>query len=255
MFFFFFFFFFYRTLHSAVLLILIMHVDWTPRTAESHFISFFLSVHFFASRSPSANPFLVVERNNSKYFCRMKSGTQIHYTDKTFQTNARWFPIIIQIWKSVPYVRYTRSHFCYYILYGCFVRRNMLRTRLNWRSAYSVKRFTLSMLPSFNTCMRTRVYVCISVCHTYLGVIFGCHIVKNARGEVSKWERATMILLVSRRHDTHPKFPLSSVDRGGRHVLTSQMCIAISSTLRKGINDRSIIRMNMYNVVLLFFFW
>lgn len=92
----FFFFFFYRTLHSAVLLILIMHVDWTPRTAESHFISFFLSVHFFASRSPSANPFLVVERNNSKYFCRMKSGTQIHYTDKTFQTNARWFPIIIQ---------------------------------------------------------------------------------------------------------------------------------------------------------------
>lgn len=40
------FFFFFRTLHSAVLLILIMHVDWTPRTAESHFIVFiFYSVH------------------------------------------------------------------------------------------------------------------------------------------------------------------------------------------------------------------
>lgn len=163
-------------------------------------------------------------------------------------------------------------------LFATFVTRSYVHTFLllhllcflctKEHATYSIK-LTLSTtewngwrFPSFNnTYMRTRVYVYLSVCHTYLGVIFGCHIVKNARGEVStaKWERATMILLMYLRDMTHSRNShLSSVDRGGRRHSSFNIarCIAISSTLlHKGIK-RSINHSNEHvRVVLLFFFF
>lgn len=127
-----------------------------------------------------------------------------------------------------PPVWHVHSHFviitsCILLLFctKVYMPRTRSEAGFNFIDAHSTRQMMTPRIPfSFNTCIRTRAR--ISVCYTYR-----CHFPMSHRQERSRRgqhsKRATMFFSYIPETQHKPKFSSLSMDRGGRHVRTSQM--------------------------------